>query len=53
MLGFTDKFTASRVFEHYRVFLDYYVTLPVQGDGDMVFAIVDYVGYEPLESLPN
>lgn len=49
----SDKFTAARVFESSRVFLDYYVTLPLQGEGEMVCAIVDYVGSEPLEHLPN
>jgi len=49
----TDHYTAKRTFETRLVFLDYYVTLPLQGDKDSVFAIVDFVGVEQDEMLPN
>ncbi len=46
-------YTVKRTFATYLVFLDYFVTLPLQGDGDETYAIVDYVGCDPLEPLPN
>jgi len=49
----TDHYTAKRTVAGNLIYLDYFVTLPLQGEGEEVYAIVDFVGYEPLESLPN
>jgi hypothetical protein len=45
-------YTTKRTFATNLVFLDYFVTLSLQGDNE-IYAIIDYVGCEPLESLPN
>src|SRR6266487_1148357 len=44
-----DHYTAEKTFRTHRVYVYYYLTLPLQGDRDEVYAIVDFVGYTPSE----
>ena len=40
----TDHYTAEKTIGAHRVSVYYYVTLPLQGNSDEVYAIVDFIG---------
>lgn len=40
-----DHYTAEKTFNGYRVYVYYYLTLPLQGNKDEFYAIIDFVGY--------
>lgn len=39
------RYTAEKKFSDYSVYVYYYRTLPLQGDRDVTYAIVDFIGY--------
>jgi hypothetical protein len=41
----SDRYTVEKSFGPYRVYVYYYLTLPLQGDKDEAYAIVDFIGY--------
>ncbi len=40
-----DHYTVEKTFNGHRVYVYYYLTLPLQGERDEVYVIVDFVGY--------
>jgi hypothetical protein len=46
-----DHYTVEKTFRKHRVYVYYYLTLPLQGDKDEVYAIVDFVGYTVQEDI--
>jgi hypothetical protein len=42
--------TVEKTFSGQRVYVYYYLTLPLQGERDEAYVIVDFVGYTPEES---
>ncbi len=42
-----DHYTVEKLFNTHRVYVYYYLTLPLQGDRDEVYVIVDFIGYAP------
>jgi len=40
-----DHYTVEKMFRTRRVYVYYYLTLPLEGDRDEVYAIVDFVGF--------
>ena|SRR6266571_4017147 len=47
-----DHYTAEKIFAGHRVYVYYYLTLPLEGDRDEVYAIVDFVGYTGEDDTP-
>ncbi len=48
-----DRYTAEKAFRKLRVYVYYYVTLPLQGDKEEVYAIVDFIAATDHEGLPK
>jgi len=48
-----DHYTAEKNFDGNRIYVYYYLTLPLQGNKDEAYVIVDFVGYTPVEDLPK
>src|SRR5438876_2289911 len=46
-----DHYTAEKLFNTHQVYVYYYLTLPLQGNRDEVYVIVDFIGYTPEERL--
>lgn len=44
-----DHYTVEKAFTNHRIYIYYYVTLPLQADKDECFVIVDFIGYTPEE----
>lgn len=44
-----DHYTSEKAFPTHRVYVYYYLTLPLQGERDEAYAIVDFIGYTPSE----
>lgn len=44
-----DHYTVEKDFADHRVYIYYYITLPLQGDKDECFIIIDFIGYTPEE----
>lgn len=47
----SDHYTAEKVLPKHRVYVYYYLTLPLQGSRDEVYAIVDFIGYTSQEDM--
>jgi len=43
------SYTVEKDFAGHRVYIYYYLTLPLQADRDEAYVIVDFVGYTPEE----
>jgi hypothetical protein len=49
----TGHYTAEKAFPTHQVYVYYYLTLPLQGDKDEAYAIVDFIGYTNQEDHLN
>lgn len=50
--GLADgRYTNEKDFDTQRVYVYYYLTLPLQGRRDEAYAIIDFVGYSEEEDL--
>jgi len=49
----TGYYTAEKTYYKHRVYVYYYLTLPLQGSKDEFFAIVDFIGYTSQEDPPT
>ncbi len=47
-----DHYTVEKSFRTRRVYVYYYLTLPLEGDRDEVYAIVDFVGFTDQGDTP-
>lgn len=47
------RYTNEKTFDTKHVFVHYYLTYPLLGDKDEVYAIIDFVGYASREDLPR
>lgn len=45
-----DHYTVEKAFAGQRVYVYYYLTLPLQAEKDEFFVIVDFVGFTPEEN---
>ena len=44
-----DRYTAEKVIGNRRIYIYYYLTLPLQGKENEVYAVVDYVAFSEEE----
>lgn len=44
-----DHYTVEKTVNGHRVYIYYYLTLPLQGNGDEMYVIVDFIGYTDQE----
>ncbi len=44
-----DHYTVEKSYAGQRIYVYYYLTLPLQGERDETYVIVDFVGYTPEE----
>jgi hypothetical protein len=47
----TDHYTVEKTYRKHRVYVYYYLTLPLQGKQDEAYAIVDFIGYTASQDL--
>lgn len=47
-----DHYTNEKAFPGYRVYVYYYLTLPLQGGRDEAYAVVDFIGYTSSADTP-
>jgi hypothetical protein len=51
--GLSDgRYTNEKAFPDHRLYVYYYITLPLQGGRDEAYAIIDFIGYTPKEDTP-
>lgn len=44
----SDRYTAERTIGAHRIYLYYYLTLPLHATTDALYAIIDFIGFTPL-----